>query len=318
MASTIDNAEVMSPANTEAIVLRRHNVEAWVDARGATLLQVLVEGKPILAGPGAVEPALGHHGAVLAPWPGRIADGRYEVAGVEHQLARGADGHALHGLVFDRRWGVRRSGRRAVTFEATIADEPGYPGVVGLRVVYSLVRRGIRCTVRWRNLGPHAAPFGVGFHPYVRPGPGQVDDWTLTVVADQVMDNDPITRLPGIPHSTDPDRDFMVPRKIGEDRWSRAYGSLARRDGIAEIRVATTDGDAVEILLCPAFRWVQIFTGDLSDPALSRQGLAVEPQTCPPNSFRTGVDRQILRPGERGNGAWELRVPPRAVTDLRA
>ncbi len=298
-------------------MLRGHTVEAWVDPRGATLLQVVVQSRPVLAGPETVEPMLGHHGAVLAPWPGRVADGRYEFEGVEHHLERGADGHALHGLVFDRTWTVWRRGSRAVTFETTIVDEPGYPGVVWLRVEYSLVRRGIRCTAQWHNLGAHAIPFGIGFHPYVRPGPGQVDDWTLTVPAHQVIDNDPITRLPGSPRATDLGRDFVMPRRVGEGRWSRAYGSLVRRNGNAQIRVATAEGDAVELLLSPAFRWVQIFTGDLADATLSRQGLAVEPQTSPPNSLRTGLDLQILRPGERGVGAWELRVLPRADIDVR-
>jgi aldose 1-epimerase len=52
---------------------------------------------------------------------------------------------------------------------------------------------------------------------------------------------------------------------------------------------------------------VQLFTGDPL-PDVNRRALAVEPMTCPPNAFRSGVDVIRLEPGERFSGTWGISV----------
>ncbi|WP_366518101.1 hypothetical protein [uncultured Georgenia sp.] len=41
--------------------------------------------------------------------------------------------------------------------------------------------------------------------------------------------------------------------------------------------------------------WLQIYTGEL----VGRRGVAVEPMTCPPDAFNSGVDLVELAPGEQ-------------------
>src|SRR5581483_3508518 len=55
-----------------------------------------------------------------------------------------------------------------------------------------------------------------------------------------------------------------------------------------------------------AWPWLQVFTGDLPD--IRRQGLAVEPMTCPPQAFRTGEDVIRLEPGEGWSGDWGIET----------
>jgi aldose 1-epimerase len=57
-------------------------------------------------------------------------------------------------------------------------------------------------------------------------------------------------------------------------------------------------------------RWkhVQLFSGD-DKPDVARRALAVEPMTCPPNAFRTGVDLIRLEPGEVFEGRWGILSP---------
>lgn len=54
------------------------------------------------------------------------------------------------------------------------------------------------------------------------------------------------------------------------------------------------------------YRYVQVFSGDTLGPDKRRRGLAVEPMTCPPNAFRTGVDLMVLRPGEDIRLEWGI------------
>ena len=53
------------------------------------------------------------------------------------------------------------------------------------------------------------------------------------------------------------------------------------------------------------WRYVQLFSGD-DKPDVARRALAVEPMTCPPNAFRTGVDLIRLEPGETFEGRWGI------------
>jgi len=46
------------------------------------------------------------------------------------------------------------------------------------------------------------------------------------------------------------------------------------------------------------YHYLQVLTGDTLGPDKRRHGVAIEPMTCPPNAFRTGVDLIVLRPGE--------------------
>ena len=57
-----------------------------------------------------------------------------------------------------------------------------------------------------------------------------------------------------------------------------------------------------------AFGWVMVFTGDTVKPARRRQGLAIEPMTCPANAFQSGAGLQRLMPGETFRGAWGIRT----------
>jgi aldose 1-epimerase len=51
---------------------------------------------------------------------------------------------------------------------------------------------------------------------------------------------------------------------------------------------------------------VQVHTGDRPEPADHRRGLAVEPMTCPPDAFTSGVDLVHLGPGESHEASWSI------------
>ena len=51
-----------------------------------------------------------------------------------------------------------------------------------------------------------------------------------------------------------------------------------------------------------------MFTGDALEPAHRRRALAVEPMTCPPNAFVSGVDLLMLEPGDSVTHTWGIEV----------
>jgi aldose 1-epimerase len=49
------------------------------------------------------------------------------------------------------------------------------------------------------------------------------------------------------------------------------------------------------------------YTGDTMIPeARRRRGIAIEPMTCPPNAFRSGIDVIPLGPGRPWTGTWGI------------
>ncbi|MGB4135714.1 MAG: hypothetical protein WA971_04070 [Microbacterium sp.] len=292
-----------------SLVLRRGSTTAVVDERGATVLSFEHAGRRHLIGPDEAAPDLGHHGAVLAPWPGRLAGAVYEFEGRRRTApVNDALGHAIHGFAFRRRWQVLSQRDACVSLGVALYDKEVYPFAVELRVRYSLDVAGLRCDAEWVHRGDGVAPFGLGFHPYLSPGGGRVDEWTLTLAAAAVIEGSPQTRLPLPPRGPD-DRDFTAGRRVGAETFSRAYGALPRdREGRARLHLSAAGQPSLEMTLSSALGWVQVFTGDNPDPRWHRRGLALEPQTCPADSFNSGRDLLRLADGERGHAWWGVRI----------
>lgn len=282
---------------------------AVVDDRGCTLRDVEHEGRSLLSSPPEFDPSRGHHGAVLAPWPGRTVGAGYRFEGVERELAitEPTYGHALHGFVFDSTWIRASADAEAVTHETVLGGQPGYPSKVCVRVTYRVDGSGLHCTSEWSNIGHDNAPFGIGFHPYLAVSESTIDDWTLELAANISCDSDPATKRALPVRTTTLVDDFIEARRIGSARFSRAYGDIRRQDGLAVARITAPDGFAIELGVDAGFRWLQVFTADLGSSSLARRGIAIEPQTCPPDAFNSGRDLQVLLPGEQGRAGWFLR-----------
>ena len=69
--------------------------------------------------------------------------------------------------------------------------------------------------------------------------------------------------------------------------------------GAATVTLTTPDGSGVGMTWGADAPWVQIFTSDQPGIEWDRQAVAVEPMTCAPDAFNSGLDLAWLEPGER-------------------
>lgn len=288
---------------------------ATIASVGATLRTLEYRGRPLVVPFDADEVRPAYRGAILAPWPNRVVDGRYTFAGVEQQLplTEPARGHALHGLATWLDFAAVGRADGGATFAATIEAQAGYPHRVEVSVTYTLDESGLHTRVTGTNTGTSAAPWGTGPHPYLVAGPGRVDDWTLTLPADSVLtvteDRLIPTGLADVDTEADGAFDFRTERPIADTFIDHAFTDLHRdARGTATVTVRTADGTGVELTWGPACPWVQIHTADTPDPATSRIGLAVEPMTCPPDAYNSGTDVIVLQPGESATAEWTIRA----------
>jgi aldose 1-epimerase len=298
--ATAPAAAFPTGAQTE---LRRGAARAVITERGARLRSWNVGGAELLDTFAAAAPADSYRGAVLAPWPNRIRDGRYRFGGVEHRLAvtepeRSA---ALHGLVLDERFTVVDRSPAQVTLGCELRDRPGYPFAVRLEVSYALsAGAGLAVTLRASNVGHAPAPFGAGVHPYLRVG--RADDALLEVPAATRVPVDPERLLPiGAPVPVaGTEHDFTRARRVGPLALDACFGGLrCDADGRARVRLAAPGAPrALTVWLEEPFRFVHVYTADaVDDPARARAAIAVEPVTCAPDAFNSGAGLEVLEPG---------------------
>lgn len=285
---------------------------ATVASVGATLRELTWQGRDLVVPFAADEVRPAYRGAVLAPWPNRVVDGRYQFDGTEQQLAltEPERGHALHGLVVWQDFAIVNEEPHEVALGLTVPPQDGYPFRLGLVVTYSLTERGLTISLQATNTGPGSAPFGASIHPYLCAGSGVVDDWILSLPAASVLTVTPDRLVPVDvrPVTDHADQfDFRRPRVIGDTFLDHAFTDLhARSDGTFTARLTDDTGGGVAMTWGRECGWLQVHTADRPDPEPSRIGLAVEPMTCPPDAFNSGRDLIILPPGESAVVRWQI------------
>lgn len=283
---------------------------------GATLNDLELDGRPLILPSPLDGPMILSRGALVAPWPNRIGDGRYTWDGVELQTAitEPERGNALHGLLsFQLYSPVDAAGtgpHEAVTLSTVLYPTPGYPFLLRVEVEYRLhAEDGLTTTVTATNLGRTDLPYGVCPHPYLVAGPGALDSWELDLRAGTVLQVTPDRLLPtgmaAVEHGGD--LDFSGGRTMGSAFLDHAFTDLERADGQARVAVTDPTGSGVEVLFDERCPWVQVHTGDRPEPENHRKGMAVEPMTCPPDAFRSGTDVVRLTPGSQHRAAWTIR-----------
>jgi len=277
---------------------------------GATLRSYSVDGAEVLDGFGAGEMCASGRGQVLAPWPNRLGEGRYrfEDRSAQAALDEPARHNAIHGLVRWVPWQVQSRAQNVLSLGCVLYPQPGYPWRLSLGVEYRLGRDGLTVRASATNLDTVAAPFGMGFHPYLSVSTSTIDTASLLVPARRRL----VTDERGLPTSSSAvagsELDFRTPRWVGTTRLDTAFTDLQRDDdGMARVDVDDPGGRGVTLWMDDSFGYVMVYTGDtLEPPERRRRAIAVEPMTCPPDALRSGTDLVRLEPGASWAGCWGI------------
>ncbi len=285
--------------------------ELAVAATGGALRSYRVRGREVLDAFPAVQEPTGARGAVLLPWPNRLRDGRYTWDGRTHQLPINEPDRntALHGLVTDLQWTLTQPRPDEVSATCRLEARPGYPFALEVAVAYRLDEQGLSVTTTARNAGEAPAPVGIGHHPYLAaPGAPTIDGCELTVPAHQCLPPDERGIPTGAIDVSGSPLDLRAGALLGARRIDATYTDLIRGDaGRAEVVFRGSGGEGRVLWLGEAYRYVHVYTGDTLPPHERRRSVAVEPMTCPPNAFESGVDVLRLEPGSRTTVQWGIR-----------
>ncbi len=289
---------------------------ATVTELGAGLRRLEHRGQPVIVGyePDMLPP--GAAGQLLCPWPNRVDGGHYTFDGAHHQLdlSEPPNDNAIHGLTRWSSWApaAGSAAEDEITLRHVLLGHQGYPFCLELEASYRLdADRGLEVSISARNIGSAPAPYGTGSHPYLTTGAATVDECELELPAALWQ---PIGER-GIPFDipedvTGTEFDFRAGKRIGITQLDSALTGLTRgADG--RVRARLTDARTqVTLWAGPGYEWLQVFTGDTLDPSHRRKAVAIEPMTCPPNAFVSGVDLLMLEPGDSVTHTWGIEVTP--------
>lgn len=284
---------------------------AVVTEVGATLRMLRYEDRDLVAGFEADEMMPMFRGAVIAPWPNRIEDGRYEFGGNAYQLPLNEPDRrtALHGLVSWSAWRVATHDADRVVLTHRLFPQSGYPFLLDLTMSYSLDDKGLTCQLTASNGGDIDAPYGCASHSYLVAGSGRVDDWTLTLGASTYLTVTPDRLLPvGLVDVGGTPYDFRSGRPLRELYVDHAFTDLTRSGaGLASAQLQAADGTGVEVVWdSTTCGWAQVHTADRPERRFDRAGLAFEPMTCPPDAFNSGQGLVVLKPGDDHQAWWRV------------
>lgn len=301
----------MNPLTGQQFEIRHGSTYAVITEIGAHLRVLETDGRDVVVPFAADELPPASNGAVLAPWPNRLRDGQYTFDGTDYQvpLTEPARHTALHGLVSWLRWEVRSHTASAVELAVDLPPTPGYPFPLTVATRYELGQAGLEVTTTGTNTGESDAPYGVGFHPWLSPGPGSLDEAELELDVAQWVTTDERLLPTGVADLPE-QFDFRTRRRLAGVDLDDAFLDPAFDDeGLSWLRLHGSDGRAVEVWMDSSLRAWQLCTGDhVSAVAAQRTGLAAEPMSCVADAFRTGDNLVRLAPGDRYTVHWGLRL----------
>lgn len=311
----------MHPTAT-SLTITADGYTAQIALRGGQLLSLTSTDPSSGADQDLIVPAAaaegGFAGAVLAPWPNRIEQGRYVHQETTYQLPVNEEstGAAIHGLLHDVELSVQQQREDQVQLTGVLEPTEGYPFPLEVVLTYRVSSfLGLTATLAVRYIpgataaaegtddaepAVHTAPFGVGFHPYLTAGGAPLKTCRLRLPARTVAKTKASGKMVSR-KSVSGDMDLTNGPLLSGLKIDHAYTGLPDEGWTAELLHGPS---GMMVRMISDTPWVQVYTGE----RINRAGVAVEPMTCPPNAFNSGHNLMQLAPYEWSRVGYSIEA----------
>lgn len=273
----------------DRVVLESGDARLTIDAAaGGRFASLIVAGHELLVTEGNGPIWWGCY--PMAPFAGRIRDGRFRFRGRTYELPLTMPPHAIHGTVLDRPWNVTSVTAERAELTTDLGPDWPFRGRVVLAV--ALLPGGLEATLEVQ--ARDAMPVAVGWHPWFRrtiDGSEALLEFEANAMYARGPDGLP-TGAVGPP----------TPRP-----WDDAFADVVRPPRLTWPGVLALD------LRSTAPFWVVFDERD--------EAICVEPQTAPPDAFNlaaaVGVDPPMATPGRPASVAMAWRWTALAAPPVR-
>lgn len=282
---------------TDLIQLVFEDSQASIAKTGSALVSLTLQGDDVIPEPKT--PRSLYHGVLLAPWPNRIASGKYQFQGKNYQAGINEEfGNALHGLLFSYPASVEDLTTNSVTLVSKVKSTQAYPWELTVRVSFGLNEQGLRVETEATNHSEDDAPVGLGTHPYF-----VFDrDSTLEVRAAKAFihgpDMMPIEQIASeeIGFGTgveNPIEDLDLDVQFTEVSTSCA---ILRTQNYS-LEISQERADFLMVYTTKEFNWSDGRT----------RAVAIEPQTSAADAFNNGQGLLTLSPNQSASYIWGVK-----------
>lgn len=277
------------------IEINSGDFKAKINSYGASLIYLSKNGFDLIEPD--TKPNL-YAGSVLAPWPNRIKDGRYKFKNkiFELPINEVAKNNALHGLVANSDWQEISKTQTSVELEYILDSPEIYPGKLKLTTSYKFITDYLEVSISALNIGNQMSPYGVSIHTYFVAGEKVKNDQLfLQIPSSEFMQVDLERLLPiGVQRVDIADLDFRVSKQISNLFIDHAFKVDPALPKLVRLVNALNLGVTIEF--DGSTKWIQIHTADRQGGDDSRMAVAIEPMSCPPDAFNSGIDLITLAP----------------------
>lgn len=261
-------------------------------ALGASIQELKIKDIQIIEGVSLDEQGLKayrekYNSAILFPFPNRIENGKYQFLDKNYQLTlnESSGKNAIHGLVSSVRFEEVAFSHHSVSLKYLHKSSPGYPFPFELIVKYQFSKQRLILTFEVINTGLTEMPFGMGWHPYFLTE--KLDETVLEFQPDLELVND--RNL--IPKKTKQISTQQI--RFNDSKFDQAYHLSGN-----EVKFRTKSYSFCMTL--DNGNYLQIYTPQ------SGTSVAIEPMTCPGNSFNNHFGLRTLQPQE--NFSWSIKT----------
>jgi aldose 1-epimerase len=176
-------------------------------------------------------------------------------------------------------------------------------------ITYSLGPTGLTVEVTTTNIGTRAAPYGIGFHPWLSSGGADLDECFVRLDATEHVTVDDRLLPTGVePVSGDKDLtgwtdDFGMRSLKGLDLDDAWVGATYDNDDRSWCVLECPDGRSPAVWMDRTMDCWQVCSANHIHDHV-RFGLAAEPMSCYADAFNTGDRLVRLEPGESHTVRW--------------
>lgn len=286
---------------------------ATITEIGATLRAFVVDGRAVLWEFTSDAMSSYGRGQVLAPWPNRLADGTYRFGSREGRapLDEPERNNAIHGIVRWLPFTIERLDDASVRCVLRLGPQPAYPWWWRLEITYVVEPGSLTVATTFENLDTEAAPFALGFHPYLLAGRGGLDGSTVAIATGRhLVANERMLPIASEPVSSSAFATIAQGLPLKALVIDDAFGDLDRGPDKRWRARFWPDGEQTPVVVWgdEGFTYVMCFTGDTLAEDDRRRALALEPMTAPPNALASGEGIRTVQPGASFAAAWGIEL----------
>lgn len=251
----------------------------------------------------------GFRSAKLSPFVCRLNKSKYTWQGKEYRIEKfELNGSAIHGILYDAPFAVTKQVANEEYASVTLAyvyagQQQGYPFPYVCGITYTLRKDGELCIhtrITNTNHNSKAIPVCDGWHPYFRLG-GKVDEWTLTISSDQMMEyNEELIPTGRYVRNGR----YLNGRKLGMDQLDNGF---LLREGVSPYCILENMRIRIEFLAQKHYPYLQLYIPD------QRDSIAIENLSAAPDAFNNGMGLTSLTAGDHIDYETVIRLTEKEV-----